>query len=786
LTKPIGTKKIQEKRMKKKRVAFLFFPMCCIFLITCGQEPRNIAPNSVVPTPNQVEYQKMEFIGFIHFAVNTFMDKEWGYGDESPTIFNPRDFDADQWARVAKEAGMKELILTAKHHDGFCLWPSEYTEHSVKNSPWKGGKGDVVREFVDACRRHGLKVGLYLSPWDRNHAAYGTPAYLDYYRNQLKELLTGYGEISELWFDGANGGTGYYGGANEERRIDRTTYYRWEETWAMAKELQPNLLIFSDAGPDIRWIGNERGYAGKTNWSTINTDDIVVGRADPSYLNTGDPEGKSWVVPLCDTSIRPGWFYHEKEDDRVKTTQQLLDVYYNSVGRNGVLLLNVPPDTRGLFHENDIQALREFRSVLDETFATNLARGKTVNASSQTKQHLKFAPSNIVDEDLHSYWAADNNSEEVILEIDLGKPNFFDRILVQEPIRFGQRISGFIIKGLVNDEWARLAEGTTIGYKRILRIPPVHAKKIQLLITKSNNTPAISNFGLYKASPKEKTIQAVSLLGDALYSADPPSSALEKYREAKTDYECEPGNPDAIIWYGRRAAYLGKYREAIEIYTDGISKFPEDARFYRHRGHRHISVREFDRAIADFEKAAELIEGKEDEIEPDGMPNALNIPVSSLHTNIWYHLGLAYYLKNDLENALRIFQKGIEAAQNDDMLVATTHWLYMTLRLLGRNDEAKKALDPIHTNMNVIENQVYHKLCLFYKGELALENLTDPAFTDVMNDATAYGVGNWYFYNGNKEKAKEIFQKILNDKSWASFGHIAAESDWDRKFQIYN
>jgi hypothetical protein len=221
----------------------------------------------------------------------------------------------------------------------------------------------------------------------------------------------------------------------------------------------------------------------------------------------------------------------------------------------------------------------------------------------------------------------------------------------------------------------------------------------------------------------------------------------------------------------------------IEIYTDGIAKFPEDARLYRHRGHRYISIREFDRAIVDFEKAAALIAGKKDEIEPDGMPNALNIPVSSLHTNIWYHMGLAYYLKNDLKSALRAYREGINASQNDDMLVATTHWLYMTLRLLGQEDEAKKSLDPIHTNMNLIENQVYHKLCLFYKGELPLENLTDSEFSDVMNDAMAYGVGNWYHYNGEKEKAKEIFQQILDGESWASFGYIAAESDFARNYR---
>jgi tetratricopeptide (TPR) repeat protein len=282
---------------------------------------------------------------------------------------------------------------------------------------------------------------------------------------------------------------------------------------------------------------------------------------------------------------------------------------------------------------------------------------------------------------------------------------------------------------------------------------------------------------------EEKIVQAISKLGEELYSAEPSGSALEKYEEAKAEFEKEPSNLDTLIWYGRRAAYLGKYRDAIEIYTDGIDKFPEDARLYRHRGHRYISVREFDKAIEDFEKAAALIEGTEDTFEPDGMPNAQNIPVSSLHTNIWYHLGLAYYLENDLENALRIYREGIDASQNDDMLVATTHWLYMTFRLLGQEDEAKESLMPIQAEMNIIENTVYHKLCLFYKGELSLEDLTGPEFTTVMNDAMAYGVGNWYFYNGEKEKAKEVFQKILDGESWASFGYIAAESDLARNFQ---
>jgi len=463
----------------------------------------NIPPHAVVPSPLQVEYQKMEFIGFIHFGMNTFMDGEWGYGDESPQIFNPTDFDANQWAQVAKESGMRELILTAKHHDGFCLWPSKHTEHSVKNSPWKNGNGDIVREFVDACKRQGLKVGLYLSPWDRNHADYGTSSYIDYYRNQLNELLTEYGQISEVWFDGANGGTGYYGGANENRRIDRRTYYEWSKTWAFVKDLQPEALIFSDAGPDIRWIGNEKGYAGETNWSTIDAGSVVVGEADNKYLNSGDPQGRDWVIPLCNTSIRPGWFYHSSQDSEVKSPQELMEVYYRSVGRNGVLLLNIPPDKRGLFHETDIRILREFKEIRENTFGENLAFNADVKASNTRRKQRVFSPQRIVDTDLLTYWATTDGVKEATLEIDLGEPVLFDRVLIQEPIRLGQRISEFEFEARQEKEWKTIALGTTVGYKRIVRFAPVKTDKVRLVIKKANSTPAISNFGLFLSSAKE-------------------------------------------------------------------------------------------------------------------------------------------------------------------------------------------------------------------------------------------------------------------------------------------
>ncbi len=314
-----------------------------IFFLTMMLAGCSSGPSPVLPSPEQLAYQQMEMVGFIHFTVNTFTDKEWGYGDEDPAVFNPTALDAEQWVLAAKAGGMKQLILTAKHHDGFCLWPSEYTEHSVKASPYKDGKGDIVREFVDACRKHGLKVGLYLSPWDRNHKDYGNQEYIIYYRNQLRELLTNYGEINEIWFDGANGGDGYYGGDNCERHVDKLTYYDWPNTIQLVKELQPGIKIFSDAGPDIRWVGNEHGFAGETFWSTISTENLVIGASDPAYLNRGDPMGDQWIIGQCDVSIRPGWFYHASEDSLVKSPQELVDIYYKSVGRNGVLLLNCPP-----------------------------------------------------------------------------------------------------------------------------------------------------------------------------------------------------------------------------------------------------------------------------------------------------------------------------------------------------------------------------------------------------------------------------------------------------------
>src|SRR5499427_124040 len=369
---------------------------------------KNVAapePYGPVPSARQLQWHELELYGFIHFTINTFTDKEWGYGDEDPALFNPAGFDADKIARVAGAAGMKGLILTAKHHDGFCLWPSKFTEHSVKRSPWKNGHGDVVRELSDACRRHSLKFGIYLSPWDRNRADYGRASYISYFRNQLRELLTDYGPVFELFLDGANGGDGFYGGARETRRIDRETYYDWPSTWQMVRELQPGACLFSDAGPDVRWVGNERGLAGETCWATLNSRDFVPGRADERRLNHGDRPGANWVPAECDVSIRPGWFYHPQEDARVRTPANLVDIYYASVGRGASMLLNLPPDRRGRINENDEASLREFRRILDGTFANDLARDAKATASNVRGNDRRFLPPHVIDNRRDTYWS---------------------------------------------------------------------------------------------------------------------------------------------------------------------------------------------------------------------------------------------------------------------------------------------------------------------------------------------------------------------------------------------
>jgi len=454
-------------------------------------------PVNPLPSANQMRWQEMEYYAFVHFSLNTYTDQSWGYGNEDINLFNPEKLDCRQWARICKESGMKGIILTAKHHSGFCLWPTKYTEFSVKNAPWKNGKGDIVREMADACKEYGLKLGIYLSPWDRNHPDYGKPEYITYFRNQLTELLTNYGPIFEVWFDGANGGTGYYGGANENRTIDRTTYYDWSNTYKLIRKLQPNIVIWNDGGDrgDLRWVGTESGYVGETNWSLLNgTGEVTWG-----MLHFGLESGDSWVPAEVNTSIRPEWFYHPNEDSKVKTAPQLMETYYNSIGRNATLLLNFPIMPNGLIHENDEKNALEFGTTIKTSFAQNIAEKKKTSASNVRGNERRFDASNVVDDNNNTFWATNDSIKAASLIIDFEKPTLFNRFIVQEYIRLGQRVKSFTVEGFVDGTWKELAKGTTIGYKRILRFPAVKTSQVRFNIKDSKASPVISNIGIYNA-----------------------------------------------------------------------------------------------------------------------------------------------------------------------------------------------------------------------------------------------------------------------------------------------
>ena len=447
---------------------------------------------NVRPSPQQLAWQELEFIAFIHYTVNAFTDREWGDGAEDPAIFNPTQLDVRQWVETCKDAGMKMIILTAKHHDGFCLWPSKYTEHSVKNSPYKNGKGDIVGELAAACREAGLKLGLYLSPWDRHEPTYGdTTGYNRFYKKQLRELLTNYGEVTEIWLDGAKGRDA------KDMECDFPGYY------AIVRELQPNAVIFN--GPDVRWVGNERGYARASEWSVMNRNDKPFGFIEPTAKDLGSIEalGKGdrliWYPAETDVSIRPGWFYHAKEDDKVKSVEHLLDIYFSSVGYNSVLLLNLPPDRRGLIHENDVQRLREFRKVLDAIFDENLALRAAARASQTRGGNPAYGAEKITDGDKDTYWTTDDWTTSATVEFDLGHTRTFNVAELAEFIQVGQRVEGFVLEARQGGKWKEFARGTTVGYKRLLRFDDVRASRVRVRILNSRVCPTLSGFGLYHA-----------------------------------------------------------------------------------------------------------------------------------------------------------------------------------------------------------------------------------------------------------------------------------------------
>jgi len=421
---------------------------------------RLLPPDRPRPSPAQLAWQREELALFLHFGVNTFTDREWGDGREDPAVFAPSALDARQWARSAKAAGAGTLILTAKHHDGFCLWPSRVTDHSVARSPWRGGAGDVVQELTDACRAEGLRAGLYLSPWDRNAPVYGdSPRYNDFYCDQLTELLTRYGPIAEVWFDGANGE-----GPNGRRQV-----YDWPRVFGLVRRLQPNAVMFSDAGPDVRWCGNEAGAAGDPNWSTMDPAAVpypgAPGDAVIAALQHGDPHGSVWRPAETDTSIRPGWFYHAAEDERVKTVEQLADIWFTSVGRNSKLLLNVPPTREGLLHATDVARLAGLRARLTALFGEDFAAGRPHSA---------------------------------VAEVDLGRTVTVGIVRLEEDITQGQCVARYAVLGAVGGDWRELSRGTTIGHRKLDRFAPTPVRKVRVVVEDAVSTPRPLRISLYE------------------------------------------------------------------------------------------------------------------------------------------------------------------------------------------------------------------------------------------------------------------------------------------------
>ncbi len=484
----------------KKSIHLLSIPVvACCLSCTSGKvlPPEPILP---VPEPKQVEWQQMETYAFIHFGLNTFNDREWGYGDTDPKTFNPTSLDCEQWARTLVKAGMKGVILTAKHHDGFCLWPFEGTDYSVKNSPWKNGQGNVVKELSEACKKYGLKFAVYLSPWDRHQANYGTPEYLPYFYAQLHDLLTNYGPVFEVWFDGANGGDGWYGGAKDIRTIDRKNYYNYPRIYEMLDSIQPQAIIFSDGGPGCRWVGNEKGFAGATNWSFLRKGEVHPGY-DKSYeLQYGHPDGNQWVPAECDVSIRPGWFYHPEEDDRVKSPDQLVDLYYRSVGHNATLLLNFPVDRKGLIHPVDSANAVRFHEMIQQQLKTNLVAGMTPKVSNE--RGGDFVASALTDDNFDTYWATEDGVTTADIEFSFDTPTRMNRMMLQEYIPLGQRVKAFVVEYLDKDTWLPVKlneETTTIGYKRLLRFETVETKGIRIRITDARGPLCLSNVGVYDA-----------------------------------------------------------------------------------------------------------------------------------------------------------------------------------------------------------------------------------------------------------------------------------------------
>lgn len=468
------------------------------------------APFGPTPTERQLAWHEIETYGFIHFGLNTFTGREWGYGDEDPKLFNPVEFDADQIVGAFKSAGLKGVLMVAKHHDGFCLWPTKSTPHNISQSPYKNGKGDLVREVAEACKRAGMKFGVYISPWDRNNPEYGKPGYVAAFHKQIAELTSGYGPMFEIWFDGANGGDGWYGGAKAKRTIDKDTYYQWDKVRDIIRKNQPQAVIFSGGFPDVRWVGNERGVAGEVCRNRVPAKVVKPSGEDPGAMNRGDKNGDRWVPAECDVSIRPGWFYHAGEDARVKTPRQLLDLYFVSVGRGASLLLNIPPDKRGLVHENDVKSLKGFGELLRQTFSVNLAAGaKASSAETRGRDEAGFGPAKVLDADRHSYWATDDAAREGSVTLTLPEARTFNIVRLREPLKLGERVDGWKVEVFESGAWREYAKGEVVGNCRLVRGAPVTTDRIRVTVASDRTCPALSEIALF-AEPADLGAPAIA------------------------------------------------------------------------------------------------------------------------------------------------------------------------------------------------------------------------------------------------------------------------------------
>ncbi|MGK9368848.1 alpha-L-fucosidase [Melioribacter sp. Ez-97] len=541
---------------------------------------------NVIPAGRQYDWQKLELTAFIHFGMNTFMNLEWGRKDFDLSVFNPSGIDTDQWVRILKEAGFKLIIFTAKHHDGFCLWPSRYTDYDIENTPYKNGKGDIVKELSESCRKEGVKFGIYLSPWDMHEKTYGSDDYNEYFRNQLRELLTNYGEISEVWFDGACGE-----GPNGRKQI-----YDWNSYYELIRELQPDCII-ANMGPDARWVGTESGYGRKTEWSVLpgnimDTDSIAASSQQKKLDNAFIPrdltdedlgsrekilKAKSliWYPAEIDVSIRPRWFYHKEDDNFVKSPEKLFDIYLNSVGLNGVLLLNVPPNKYGLIVEQDIKSLQGFKYLIENTFGRNLATGKVVFVSSEREGN---SAAFILDNDYETYWTTDGSDSTAVIEISLDTIRTFNCAMLQENILEGQRIEKFSLEFREHNQWKKFATGTTVGYKRLFKFDPVTTSRVRIIIEQCRTNPTLSSFGLYITPPSLSFSPANTTFRDTLaikINCDIPNS--------KIYYTLDGSLPDtnSKLYTGEIIIDSSITITAFAISSDGKKGLPATSKYYK-------------------------------------------------------------------------------------------------------------------------------------------------------------------------------------------------------------